>query len=221
MKKVIYLVLCVIILLACVACKISEEKPDEENSVVSYASNTAGEEYYNTFEKFEASFSKVEQDNKNYVVKSSDKHAGNFYEIYDNDGNLLDKGFHDWRGSFDILQKGDIIKLEYGFGGTGVHPQYRLYDVKNSVVSRYFGGPVAINDNHVAYFNVGEDRTVLVVQDAFDKKEYYKEFTGKFDEFILMKIQDINFSGDGTQITIKHCETNNEENIIEETFDLN
>ena len=35
-----------------------------------------------------------------------------------------------------------------------------------------------------------------------------------------MKIQEINFSSDGTKISIKHCETNNEENIIEETFDL-
>ena len=80
-----------------------------------------------------------------------------------------------------------------------------------------FGISVAIF-GFIAYFTVSEEKAVLVVQDAFDVERKYEEFSGKFDRFILMKIHEISFSEDGTQIYIKHCETNNESNIIEETF---
>lgn len=220
MERLICLVLCVVGTLAFTGCKCNKNF-ESTSKVESHISNNIGKEYYNTYNNFENSFSNIEEENNNFIIKSSDSYAGNFYEIYDNYSNLLDKGFHDWRGSFDIYKDGDIIKLEYGFGGTGVHPKYRLYDVKNSKISRYFGGPIATYGNKVAYFNENQNKTVLVVQDAFDTKEYYKEFYGKFDGLILMKIQDINFSSDGRKIIIKYCETNNESNIIEETFDLN
>ena len=176
--------------------------------------------YYNTFENFEQTFTIVRVDEKNFVIKISDDFAGDFYEIYDNNGNLLDKGFHGWRGSFDISKENDILTLEYGFGGTNVHPKYRLYDVQKGIASRYFEGPIAVNGTQIAYFAVSEEKTVLVVQDIFDAETNYKEFAGMFDRFILTKIQELSFSEDGTKIQIKYCETNNESNIIEETFIL-
>lgn len=220
MKRLICTVLCVAAMFSLSGCK-SDETQTQQSFVASSASDTDSKEYYNTYENFENSFSNIEKENNNYIIKSSDKYAGNFYEIYDNESNLLDKGFHDWRGSFDISKDGDIIKLEYGFGGTDIHPQYRLYDVKNGKASRYFHGPVATHGNKIAYFNTIQDKAVLIVQDAFDTKEYYKEFYGKFDELVHLKIQEIKFLSDGSKIIIKHCETNNESNIIEETFDLN
>ena len=114
----------------------------------------------------------------------------------------------------------DIITLEYGYGGTNVHPKFRLYDAQKGIASRYFEGPIAVNGTLIAYFDVSNEEASLIVQDVFDVEKNYKEFSGKFDRFILMKIQEISFCEDGTKIHIKYCETNNESNIIEETFIL-
>jgi len=176
--------------------------------------------YYNIFENFERSFTTVSVNEKNYIIKTSSDFAGDFYEIYDNNGNLLDKGFHGWRGSFDITKENDIITLEYGFGGTNVHPKFRLYDAQKGIASRYFEGPIAVNGTLIAYFDVSNEEASLIVQDVFDVEKYCKVFNGKFDTFIGMKIQEMSFSEEGTQIIIKHRETNNESNIIEETFVL-
>ncbi len=223
MKKYICLFFVVTLFFNFTGCK-DDKLTDNEGSNLS-AENTVSdvqrETYYNTFENFESTFTIVTKNEKNFVIKSSDDYAGNFYEIYDNTGNLLDKGFHGWRGSFDISKEHNMVILEYGFGGTGVHPKYRLYDVERGIVSRYFEGPIAVRDTLIAYFNVIDEKAILVVQDAFDINRYYKEFTGKFDKFVFMKIQEISFSEDGAKIIIKHCEPNNENNMIEEIFILN
>lgn len=230
MKKYICLLLVLLCFFGLVGCKsdravdgISPDNSFESNTTPKKTSesNVSEEQkdaYFNTFENFERTFTTVRVNEKNYIIKTSADFAGDFYEIYDNYGNLLDKGFHGWRGGFDITKENDIITLEYGFGGTNVHPKYRLYDAQKGIASRYFQGPIAVNGTLIAYFTVSEEKAVLVVQDAFDVERKYEEFSGKFDRFILMKIHEISFSEDGTQIYIKHCETNNESNIIEETF---
>lgn len=204
---------------------VSSDKSAENNIAQNDISESSVSEerkdaYYNTFENFERTFTTVRVNEKNYIIKTSADFAGNFYEIYDNNGNLLDKGFHGWRGSFDITKENDIITLEYGFGGTNVHPKFRLYDAQKGIASRYFEGPIAVNGTLIAYFDVSNEEASLIVQDAFDVEKYCKVFNGKFDTFIGMKIQEMSFSEEGTQIIIKHCETNNERNIIEETFVL-
>lgn len=176
--------------------------------------------YYDTFERFESTFTLVRDKTDNYTILYSDKHAGDLYAIYDNHGNLLDKGYHGYRGTFEITENQNIITLKYGFGGTNTHPVYRLYDAENSKVSRYFGGPVAVAGSRVAYFDVTDENATLIVQDAFDAALFRKEFSGKFDHYIQLKIQEIAFTSDETAVTVKHCETDNESHIIEETFPL-
>lgn len=177
--------------------------------------------YYDTFENFESTFTLVREKTDNYTILYSDKHAGDFYAIYDNYGNLLDKGYHGYRGSFEITENQDIITLKYGFGGTNTHPTYRLYDAKKGIASRYFDGPVAVAGSRIAYFDVTNENATLIVQDAFDATLFRKEFSGEFDDNILLKIQEIIFTDNETSVTVKHCETDNESHIIEETFPLN
>ncbi|MBR4016990.1 MAG: hypothetical protein IKK11_04160 [Oscillospiraceae bacterium] len=232
MKKYICLLLVLLCFLSLVGCK-SDRAVDGISSDNSFESNTTPNDtskinvseaqkdaYFNTFENFERTFTTVRVNEKNFLIKTSADFAGDFYEIYDNNGNLLDKGFHGWRGSFDITKENDIITLEYGYGGTNVHPKFRLYDAQKGIASRYFEGPIAVNGTLIAYFDVSNEEASLIVQDVFDVEKNYKEFSGKFDRFILMKIQEISFCEDGTKIHIKYCETNNESNIIEETFIL-
>ena len=232
MKKYICLLLVLLCFLSLVGCK-SDRAVDGISSDNSFESNTTPNDtskinvseaqkdaYFNTFENFERTFTTVRVNEKNFLIKTSADFAGDFYEIYDNNGNLLEKGFHGWRGSFDITKENDIITLEYGYGGTNVHPKFRLYDAQKGIASRYFEGPIAVNGTLIAYFDVSNEEASLIVQDVFDVDKNYKEFSGKFDRFILMKIQEISFCEDGTKIHIKYCETNNESNIIEETFIL-
>lgn len=223
MRKYIYLLLFLMSMFCFSSCA-AGNMIEETTSVTQIDDNITAEiqnDYYNTFENFESTFTNVDVSESNYVIKSSEEYAGNFYEIYDNNGDLLDRGFHDFGGSFNISKEDDIVTLEYGLGGTNVQPKYRFYDIEKSKVSRYFSGPIATTEELVAYFSVVDDKAKLVVQDAFDIDKIYKEFTGQFDKFIFMNIRDIYFSKDGTKISIKYCETNNESNIIEETFDIN
>ena len=178
------------------------------------------EAYYNTFEAFRHTFTKASVKEKNHTIWQSDEHAGEFYEIYDDDGHLLDYGYHGYRGSFDISLDGTILTLEYGFGGTTVYPQYRFYDVSKGSVSRYFDGPVAVYGTRVAGFCLRDDKALLIVQNAFDTDKAYREFTGKFDKSIFLKVQSLTFSPDGKQVTVSHCETDNESHVIEETFSI-
>jgi len=200
-----------------------ETNRDDTSSVISIkndSSNAERDAYYNTFYNFESKFTDISVQNNNYIIKTSDKHAGEFYEIYDNYDNLLDKGYHDWRGSFDISKEKNIVTLKYGFGGTSVHPKYRLYDVEKGKVSRYFDGPIAVFDNLIAYVVAKEEKGILIVQDIFDTDKYYQEFYGKFNRFIYMKVIGLSFSADGTKVMIKHHEDKNESNIIEEVFEI-
>ncbi len=215
MKKCIVFLLVLTFIFSFTGC--TSEKPiGETSSDLSMEHNA----YYNTFDDFERTFTTVEKNDSNYVIKSSEEYAGNFYEIYDNNGDLLDYGFHDCRGSFYISKQNNIVTLEYGFGGSNVQPDYRFYDVEQSKVSRYFNGPIAVKDETIAYFNIIGEKASLIVQNIFDVDKAYQEFWGKFDKFILMKITEISFSKDGTAVIIKHHETNNETNIIEETFTI-
>ena len=232
MKKLICLLLvsfCILTFAGCIsqtAKDVTTADGSTENSVTTNdvpensISDKEIDAYFNTFDNFKETFTKIKVEEKNYIIKTSDEFAGEFYEIYDNNGNFLDEGYHSWRGSFDITKEDDIIVLEHGFGGTNVHPAYRIYNVKKGVASRYYVGPIAYNDSLVAYFNYDEDDVKLIVQDIFDIEKYYVEFSGKFDKFIYINIQEISFNENGTKIVIKHRETNNESNIIEETFVL-
>ena len=176
--------------------------------------------YFNTFENFEETFTKVYKKENNFVIKESDQHAGCFYEIYDNAGNLLDKGYHGYRGAFDIRINDNIVTLEYGFGGTGVHPTYRFYDVAKSKVSRYFEGPVALHDGLIAYLDAKDNGFTLVVQDLFDTDETYRKIAEKVNGAFVIGFDDMSFSKDGSKIILSYYDVKNVDDIIQEVFEL-
>lgn len=175
--------------------------------------------YFNTFENFEETFTKVYKKENNFVIKESDQHAGYFYEIYDNAGNLLDKGYHGYRGVFDIRIDGNIVTLEYGFGGTGVHSTYRFYDVAKSKVSRYFAGPIALHDGLIACLDEEDNDLTLVVQDLFDTDKTYRKIAEKVNGSFVISFDDMYFSKDGLKIILSYYDVNIDD-ITQEVFDL-
>lgn len=188
---------------------------DLKNIVTQYALNAS------SFENFKNEYTEIQTEDSNYIIKTNKEEFTEYlYEIYDNNGNLLDSGFHDWRGSFHISKKDNIITLEYGYGGTNVHPSFRFYDVEKGIASVFFAGPIATNNNLIAHFSETDTDATLIVHDIFDPTKNLKEFNGKFDKYINLKIKEFYFSKDGKQIILEHYETNNEKNIITETFKL-
>lgn len=218
MKKLLVIFVCFVLFLTFVGCQAEEVVID--NSASAEETDDKLSSYYNTYESFIATFTKADTKEDNYTIYTSDEYAGYFYTIYDDNGNFLDSGYHGHKGSFKISKEDNLVIFENGQGGSPVFPIYRLYDVKNGKVSRFYDGPIALDGDLIAYFAISDDSAKLIVQDAFDSEKTYQEFVGKFDINIFTKIQEISFSADGEKVIIKHCETNNEENIIEESFVL-
>ncbi len=219
-RKII-LILAIFLILLLSGCSGTASQPQDDKSGISEDMNatSAKDAYYSTFSDFKSTFTVVDEQTENYTIKSSDAHAGFFYEIYDNEQSLLDAGFHDWKGSFEITQTDNIVMLQYGFGGTNVQPLFRFYNVDGGKVSKYYSGPLTYHGETVAYFVRNDDKTAkMIVRNMFDDQIQKQEFSGKFDSKIGMKIESIVFSDDGNQITLRHHEDGNETNIIEEVF---
>ena len=219
MKRVLCFLMILLSFSLLCSCKNNLQNNDvnSENVYWDHTLDPTIDAYFNTFENFEYTFKEITEKDKNYVIYNSNEHAGNFYEIFDNYGNYLDKGYHGYRGSFDISKKDNIVQLEYGFGGTNVFPTYRFYDIEKSLVSRYFDGPIAISNNMIAYCVI--EKNVIIVQDIFDIDKAYKEFTYKFSDKNFLNFNEMHFSDDGTKIIVSYYD-NDFENIIEESFNI-
>lgn len=103
------------------------------------------------------------------------------YTVEDNNGNLLDMGYHDYRGSLDLYYQGNLLVLEYGFGGNA-NPSCRYYDVENGRVSSFYENPLATSDTKVAFFTFRkrDKKNVLIIQDIFNVSDYYTEIERDF-----------------------------------------
>lgn len=103
------------------------------------------------------------------------------YTVNDNKGNTLDIGYHDYRGSFDLYYQGNLLVLDYGFGGNSGTSQ-RYYDVERGIISPFYSNPIAVSDTKVAFFIYSgqNDKNVLIVQDIFNSEDYYIEIDRDF-----------------------------------------
>ena len=217
MKRVLYISIVFLFILSLCGCK-NDYISNENTSTNNLNSDSSGDynNYFNTYEMFKDSFKQISKKDINFVIYESEEHAGNFYEIFDNNGNFLDEGYHSYRGSFDISKNDNIVRLEYGFSGTNVFPQYRFYDIEKSKVSRYFGGPIAIYDNLIAYCVF--DKNIIIVQDIFDVDKAYKELKVEFSDRIFLDINEIHFSNGGKNIIISYYDSNSDYRLVEQSI---
>ena len=135
------------------------EQADNVNGLTNYTLDENGivTNYFETLDT-------VYKEDKNYTIYTD---GFSFrYTINDNKGNVLDIGYHDYRGSFNLYYQGNLLVLDYGFGGN-TRPSYRYYDVENGRVSSFYSNPLAVSDTKVAYFIYREQdgEEVLIVQD--------------------------------------------------------
>ncbi len=128
---------------------------------------------------------------ENYEIYTDDGQTGFYYVVKDKNGTRLDLGYHDSRGSFDLVYENGLLVLDYGYGGNAWDERY--YDISASRVSRFFPSPEAVSDKLVAYFvSESNGQIKLIVQDIFDSSAYYKEIVRDFSGDVFK----VHFSGE-------------------------
>lgn len=157
----------------------------------------------------------VYKQDKNYKILSNEEHTIFHYLIRDDSGYIVDEGYHNQRGSFDIHQNGELLTMNYGYGGNVFYERY--YDIANGTISRFFENPIASSNELVAYFIVKDSNKgiVLIIQNKFDPKIYYKEIVREFSDFVIKDIVEADFLENNTKIRISYWLKPNDEKVTE------
>ena len=137
--------------------------------------------------------------------------------MLDDNGETLDQGYHDWRGGGSFDEKDGILQLTYGYGGPLCDVRY--YDTTRGRVSPFFSMPLATHGETVAYFSMGGEEILLVVQNMFDPATYYKEFDRDFSVSCVLGDCKPEFLQDGQQLKLTYWQLPNDE-VVTEIFDL-
>ncbi|MBQ6714350.1 MAG: hypothetical protein IJN15_02235 [Clostridia bacterium] len=152
----------------------------------------------------------IYKQNNNFVIYTNDNYTLFKDSIKDDKDCVIDYGYHNGRGSFDIYYEDKLLVLNYGFGGNSWFERY--YDTSNGKVSRFFERPIQHTNSLVACFVLDEkNKIVLVVQDIFDSKVFYKEIYRDFSDLVLKNHIDCEFQNSDTELKITYWLNNNQQ----------
>lgn len=167
-------------------------------------------EQWNTLNTYDILFEK----GNNYEVYTDEEQTGFHYFVMDNNGILMDEGYHNWRGSFSFNTVDNILQLNYGYGGNLWDERY--YDVATGRVSRFFPRPLQTHGETVAYFAVTQnEEIILTVQNMFDPSHFYKEFRRNFSDMVIRGECKAEFLNDGCQLKVTYWKNPNDEEVME------
>ena len=190
----------------------STQPPDKTPRPQEESSKNYG--YFDTFKV-------VCEEHQNYKLLTNADNTGYCYYVYNNAGELLDGGYHDYRGCSFEFKDG---YLSYHNAGLTFTWHERYYDVENGRVSRFYYRPLDTHKNLVAYYGRNSnDKTVLIVSDMFDKQTYYCEFARDFSLSVLTGGSTGSFSEDGKTLTVTYIVTDHENKTdteVTETFQI-
>ncbi len=139
----------------------------------------------------------VEMENKNYEIKEI-KDGSNIkynYIIYDNDHNEMDKGTT-FRINPHITNIDKILQLCIS-EGTGLQ-NCKYYDTQEKKKSDWFETPILSNNQFVVRLNKLTKPTGIIVQNIFDKSQFYEEYDINFSDKEIWPIEKIKFINDNT-----------------------
>lgn len=112
--------------------------------------------------------------NHSTITQKSDKTYS--YEITDYTGRILEFKDNLTREPKRQYVSTDVIGIAMQ-AGTGLSTNYvKYYDLENRVISETFYYVLNAKDDYVVYADYTGDAHVLIVQDIFDKEQYYKEY---------------------------------------------
>lgn len=154
----------------------------------------------------------------NYEVYTDEEQTAFHYFVKDNNGILMDEGYHNWRGSFSFNTVDNILQLNYGYGSSLWDERY--YDVETGRVSRFFPRPLQTYGETVAYFATTQnEEIILIVQNMFDPSHLYKEFRCNFSDMVIRGDCKAEFLNDGRQLKVTYWKNPNDEEVTE-VFEL-
>ena len=187
-----------------------EELTLDKNHAPSSALPTVSQNGMSTKDKYAylSSFSIVLDENKNYKLLTDTEKTGYAYYVYNNDGEVIDCGYHDYRDCSFSFRDGYLV---YHNGGFTITWYERYYDLENSRVSKFFLRPLDTHKNLVAYYRQNsKGETVLAICDMFDNRVYYQEFEREFGVSVWTGGSNGSFSEDGKTFTVTYLLTDHE-----------
>ena len=208
-RKIIWLLLAMVLsLCSCYKVKITSENTSERTAFIEHGTKS-------TSSKTDINSANIiYKSDKTYKIFTNEEMTEFEYFIYDNDGGIIDMGYHDSRGSFDIYEENGLLVLDYGVGGNTWHERY--YDTAKGAVSRFFEKPVQNTDRLIAYFEVRDNPDiVLVVRDIFDTAQFYKEINRDFSSFVITDQAKCEFIDNNTRLKLTYWTNPNDEEITE------
>ena len=213
-KKICMLLLGVIFLCSCSTSTSQTTSQDDTSQLTSIdTTQTLSQQEYSKY--YLSDIDVLYKQDKNYKILSNEDVTIFYYIVTDDEGYIIDTGYHDYRGSFDIYQKGKFLTLDYGYGGNSWHERY--YDVSNGRVSRFFERPIQVSNELVAYFTFrdSDNAIVLVVQNMFDRSTYYQEITRDFSDFVFKDEAEAEFLENDTKLKISYWTKPNDQKVTE------
>lgn len=159
-------------------------------------------------------YSSIFKTGDNFTICTDKEKIHYYYTVEDKNGAVMDRGYHDGRGGFDLGYQNGFLLLYYGHGGNSFEKRY--YDVSGRRVSQFFPSPVAESDSLVAYFVREDSEIKLIVQNIFDVTILYKEITRDFSDFVFKQNYTGEFIENNSKLRLTYPVNNSTEPITEE-----
>ena len=220
MKKLVILLVIIIIILLGVIVYISIDNKKIDSNENQNIVKTGESNEYESLDPFDP-YHKLVEDNKNYKVYTDKSGFNYFYNVYNNNGECVDIGFNGGRGvNFEIID--DILSVRMGFGTYAFVCRY--YDLSTNRISRFYTTPLEIGGEYIAYFTGktenDKDEIILVIQNIFDERVYYKEVKRDFPPAVLMGYSPTQFINNNMQLQITYYIDSDTEEVKTEIIDL-
>lgn len=148
-----------------------------------------------------SSYSIVEQ-GKNYVITQSNKSHQYHYKILDNNGKTIEEEDISTYPKIQAVSD-SIIEVQTGSGNV-VYRQY--FNINDRKKSELFQNPIIMDYGKIVYASTRDGKLILIVQDLFNRSEFYKEFELDFSPVAIPEdaIVNVQFIEDGTKLRVKY-----------------
>ena len=150
------------------------------------------------------SFEVIQQEEYYQVLRNDSMDQA--YQVFDQDGNVVLEESVTFHPLTVEMKEEDVVGVYVGCG-TGCS-RHQYYSLTRNCLSQPFYDEVCFDREMIAYLALRDRETdyphmVLVVQNAFDPEQYYREFALEIDPSLVPSapVREAKFSADHTQLS--------------------